>query len=302
MLVSENDPFESFLNSIKVVKNAIYPIESNFRNVAKHFEHCINGFVQNANLHGVGDANVNQVGASWHVKKIKGDNRKNQRGPTNAFFGKFTKTCGSKDHRNFSCSLEGVEELDVNLSKQRLVGCDNDIAANGDGDLYTNCLHFELESLSNEDSSCCEDSDLRVEVKQRVTNEARPKELTVKSEKELPFEYIVGFVFNQLSHFAKLDVGVQDHECRNSDCDAFTPPVNTFHHHFQALCSILGGKKADVHGLLGNLRFARIRGVPSSIVGVPSMKEVEEEGTSKTVNIPELAELLPSDRLQEEPR
>lgn len=48
--------------------NAISQIELNFRNFAKKIEHYINGFVKNSNFNGVGDAKVNQVGASLKWK------------------------------------------------------------------------------------------------------------------------------------------------------------------------------------------------------------------------------------------
>ncbi|KAI3470419.1 hypothetical protein Pfo_027082 [Paulownia fortunei] len=290
MVVCGNDPLESLLNSIQVVKN---PLESNFRKVVKNFEHCFNGVAKNGNLNGLADdTNVEQVAAQLNVKKS------GQHVVINDIFWILTEKCGSNDRNNFSFSCDGVEKVKVNMSNKGLkerYGSDN--AANGDGNSYGNCLHFEValsflingfvkafpsplkaekkgvQKISNEDNSYCDGSHLRVEVKQRVVGEIKPKELKVKAGKHLPFEYLIGF----------FDVGVQDHECKNTDYEASIPPVNQFDH-FKALKSILGGKRADVHGFLGNLNFARVGGVPSSIVGVPSVKDVEEEGISNAIN------------------
>ena len=39
-MVSANDPVESFLNSIQVVKEVFSPLEIGIRTAVKDFEHC----------------------------------------------------------------------------------------------------------------------------------------------------------------------------------------------------------------------------------------------------------------------
>ncbi|KAI3470422.1 hypothetical protein Pfo_027085 [Paulownia fortunei] len=217
MVVSGNDPLESFLKSIQVVKN---PLESNFRKVVNNLEHCFNGVVKNGNLNGLADdTNVEQLVAQLNGKKsgqhvvISGDDREKGKVPIKIFLGILTEKCGSNDRINFSFSRDGVEKVKVNMSKRGLkerYGSDN--AANGDGNSYGNCLYFEV-ALSF-----------------LINGFVKAFPSPLKAEK------------NGLSHFPKFDVGVQDHECKNTDYEASIPPVNQFDH-FKALKSVLGGKR-----------------------------------------------------------
>ncbi|KAG8390673.1 hypothetical protein BUALT_Bualt01G0108100 [Buddleja alternifolia] len=297
MVVSGNDPLESFLNPIQFVKNAISPLESNFRKVAKNFEHCFNGVSKNVNLNSsVSDTNVEVLAAHLNVKKnksgqsvvVNGDDGKKGKVPIKIFVGIFTPKCGSNVN---ICDIirDGVEKLDMDVSKKERCG-----SYNG-GEENSSCLHFEValpflingllqaiprpfkvekkwvQKMSNEDGFNCDDSHVKLELKQRV-GESK-KALNVKEGKDLAFEYLIDFVFD-LSHLLKFHIGIQDHESKNTNFD-----------HFKVLTSILEGKRADVNGFLGNLKFARVGGVPSSIVDMPSVKDVEEgEGVSNAVN------------------
>ncbi|XP_052199581.1 uncharacterized protein LOC127806380 isoform X2 [Diospyros lotus] len=94
------------------------------------------------------------------------------------------------------------------------------------------------------------------------------------------FIAFVAFVCNQLTqNLHKFDLNVQERE--HIGCDSTPPPClsNQFDH-LRAAISILEGKRADVNGFLGNLRFARVGGVPSSIMGVSSIKEEGDEAVT----------------------
>ncbi|KAL3838363.1 hypothetical protein ACJIZ3_022954 [Penstemon smallii] len=298
VVVSGNEPLESFLNSIQVVKNAFSPLESNFRKVAKNFEQCFNGVSKKGGV----DYTINELGETQlDVKKKKSgqhmivngdDDRKKGEIPIKIFMGIFTERG------------DEVEKLNVNVSKKGLkekYGSDNGGKEDG------NCLHFDValsyflngfiqafprpfkaekkrvHSVGSEDSVCGNDSKVKVDVQSRVNGRIKQKEKEVKEGKDLPFEYFIGFVFDQLSHLPKFDVPVQDNECKNTVYEPSAAPLNQFDH-FKALTSILEGKRADMYGFLGNLKFARVGGVPSSIAGVPSVKDVGDEGISNAVN------------------
>ncbi|KAK4385825.1 putative S-adenosylmethionine carrier 2, chloroplastic [Sesamum angolense] len=315
MVVSGNDPLESFLNSIQVVKNAFSPIESNFRKVAKNFEHCFNGASKYANLNGsVNDRNSEVVAAQLDLKKksgqhvVSGNDRRKGKVPVKIFVGIFMDKDGNNVHNNVNVSYDEVEKFKVNLSKKGLkerYGSDN--GGKEDRNSYGNCLPFDLalsflingfvqafprplksvkkrvHKMSNEDTFVCDDSHMKVEVKPRTTGGIKKEQMKAREGKDLPFEYFIGFVVDHLNHLPKFDVGVQENECNNAECKPSTAPVNQFDH-LKALFSILEGKRADVNGFLGNLKFARVGGVPSGIVEVPSVKDVGDEGISNAVN------------------
>ncbi|KAL8544495.1 hypothetical protein ACS0TY_004893 [Phlomoides rotata] len=325
MVVSGNDPFESILNSIQVVRNVFSPIESNFQKVTKNFELCFNGGLRSRNLNGsVDDANSELVGAELDFKKmsgqridINGNDRRKKKVPIKIFVGIFTDKDGFNVHNNIDASGDGAENFNVNSSKKRLKerygsgkGRKEDMNSNG------KCLHldvalsflingfvqafprsFKLEKkqaqkMSNEDCFGCEDSHVKMGVKSRVGGAIKQEELKAKEGKDLPLDYFIGFVIDQFNHLPKFDVGVQENECKNVE---HKPPgaTNNQFDHFRAFFSILEGKRADVNGFLGNLMFARVGGVPSTMVEVPSAKDDGGEGISNAVNQEESGGISP---------
>ena len=100
-------------------------------------------------------------------------------------------------------------------------------------------------------------------------------------EKNMSIECLIGFVFDQLAqNFQKFDLGFQ--EIKTKSFDSSPPFPGDQFNPLQAITSILEGKKADVNDFFGNLKFARVGGVPSSIVGVAS--SVKEEGEESVGN------------------
>ncbi|XP_002529704.2 uncharacterized protein LOC8264240 [Ricinus communis] len=96
--------------------------------------------------------------------------------------------------------------------------------------------------------------------------------------KHVSLECFIGFIFDQLAHnLQKLDQNLQQMDCKDYDYECSTPPPASSHFdHLRTVMSIWESRKVDVNGFLGNLKFARVGGVPSSIVGVSS--SVNEEG------------------------
>ncbi|KAL0452211.1 UNVERIFIED_CONTAM: hypothetical protein Slati_1199200 [Sesamum latifolium] len=289
MVVSGNDPLESFFNSLQVVKTAFSPLESNFRKVARSFEHCFNGVLENGKLsRAVDDADGDLVAARLNVKNKSGqrlvfngdgDDPKKGKFPIKMLVGIFKEEYGSNDHCDTSVSHDWVEKLNVNVWKKGLkqrYGSDRSRKEDGNG----NFLHFEMALPALINGFVEAFSNVKVEVKQRVAGETKLKELKVIEGKDLQFEYLIGFVYNKLSHFPKFGEDILDHKSRNTNRESSGPPFNQFGH-FKALTSIFEGKTADVDGFFSNLRFAKVGGIPSSIVGVPSTEDVRGEGVNQ---------------------
>ncbi|XP_011102130.1 mitochondrial substrate carrier family protein C-like [Sesamum indicum] len=286
MVVSGNDPLESFLNSVQVVKTAFSPLESNFRKVARSFQHCCNGVSQKGKLsRAVDDADGELVAARLNVKNKSGqrlvfngdgDDPRKGKFPMKILLGIFKEECGSNDHCDTNVSHDWGEKLNENMWKKGLKQRYGSGKEDGNG----NFLHFEMALLSLINGFLQAFSNVKVDVKQRVVGETKLKELKVIEEKNLQFEYLIGFVFNKLSHFPKFGADILDHKSRNTDRESSGPHFNQFGC-FKALTSIYQGKRADVNGFFGNLKFAKVGGMPSSIVGVPSTEDVREEGVNQ---------------------
>ncbi|KAL3820101.1 hypothetical protein ACJIZ3_006006 [Penstemon smallii] len=254
---SENNPLEPFLSSIQVVKNAYSPIESNFRN----FVNCLNGVLEN----GIVSDTISKKRSGKHMF-------------VNGFVGKFKE----KGDRNFRSK--------------------SDNGGKRDGNLFGNCLHFDvalpftingfvqsspfkvekkwIRNLSNEDSLIINDLCKKLGLQARV-DEINRNEMKVKEGKDLPFECFIGFVFDQLNHLLKF-----------GNYESSTAPMNQFDH-FRTHRITVEGKRDNVNGFLRNLKFARVGGVPSNIVGVPLGDEGISDGASKAATVPPIE--IPAD-------
>ncbi|KAF5733771.1 Mitochondrial substrate carrier family protein isoform 1 [Tripterygium wilfordii] len=88
-------------------------------------------------------------------------------------------------------------------------------------------------------------------------------------------EFLIGFIYGQLvQNLQKLDQGKETEQKRS--LPLHPPPTSQFDH-LGALMSIWEGRKADVNGFLGNLKFARVGGTPTSFVGVSSLVGEESD-------------------------
>lgn len=293
MMLSANDPVESFLNSIQLVKNVLAPLEFHIRSAAKDFEHCWPGFKNWADDLQVNGSKV-QI---CSVKKKNGqcvvsDERKKGlsiKVPIKTLLGMFSQNCGSNGH---------MVEVSKKASKER--DCVNE-----DG-TCTNCLQFAVtwsllfngfvqafpspfksgKKRSQKSNANVSKPRLLCEIKK---NESKGQPVMVFREenlkdnegKNLSLECFIGFVFDQLTqNLHKFDLVAQESELKSYDSAPLPPPVNHFDH-LKAVTSILEGKRADVSGFLGNLKFARVGGVPSSMIGVTApVKEDSDDGVN----------------------
>uniref|UniRef100_A0A5B6ZI21 Putative Mitochondrial substrate carrier family protein isoform 1 n=1 Tax=Davidia involucrata TaxID=16924 RepID=A0A5B6ZI21_DAVIN len=308
-MLSANDPVESFFNSLQVVKDALLPLESGIRRAAKDLEHCWPGSKNGANnlglvrtqLNGGGYKSSSKVQMCFPKKNsnecVVSDERKKGLSiklPIKIFLGIFSQNCASNGHE-VDVSKKGLKEWNVGNEDGACMNCLQSavtwlVLLNGFVQAFPSRFKNgkkQFQKTGNEEKvsmyPCTYVSKLGVspEIKQKQSRGlfvTRFQNEDVKHEqgKNISIECFIGFVFDQLTHnLQKFDLGVQESECKSCDSSAPPCPTNQFNH-LKAVTSILEGKKADVNGFLENLRFARVGGVPSSIVGVAS--SVKEEG------------------------
>lgn len=128
--VNGNDPLESFLNSIEIVKSAFGPLESGFRKVAKDFEHKWPGSKNGRKTGDIAIGNVNKV-ELFGVKKKNGqgvgvvsDERKKgllTKVPFKTFLGIFALSGPGNRDNDQKVDLS-KKELDVDACKSVLRG------------------------------------------------------------------------------------------------------------------------------------------------------------------------------------
>lgn len=311
-MVTANDPIESLLNSIQVAKEALLPLELSFQKATRDLEWRLTGakdkdkekgnsFELGAQFGG-GDSKSGKIQFLGSKKKTgqcvsAGEERKKGlsfKVPIKAFLGKFSQNSG--DGNRAEVPKNGLRDKDL---------------AKEDGSC-ANCLHFALawslfvnsfvqafpgpfktgkkrfQKTGDEDKLClCGKEKVSGELKQKPSKDVVVK--TVENEgvvvhKEVkyePLECFIGFVFDKINHnFQKFDQGVE--EDGRKDCDTSKQPSSSPHvDHFKIVKGILDGRRADVNGFLGNLKFAKVGGVPSGVVGVTSSVD---DGGDDTVN------------------
>ncbi|KAJ0816340.1 putative mitochondrial carrier protein [Helianthus annuus] len=99
--------------------------------------------------------------------------------------------------------------------------------------------------------------------------------LKTKDEHGLSVEHFIGFVLDQLAqNLHKFELGAQESGSEKWDVPT-VPPL-------KAVGSILESKKSDLNGFLGNLKFARVGGVPSGIVDMTSPVKDDSDDTVRS--------------------
>ncbi|CAL5407244.1 unnamed protein product [Camellia sinensis] len=310
-MVSANDHVEFSFNPFQVVKDVFLPLESGIRKAAKDFEHCWPGSKNGANnsLEVVatqlnqGSAKKENKVQTCSVKKksyqcVISDERKKDLSinvPIKSFSGIFSQNCGSNNGHKIDMLNKGLK---------------GDVG-NADA-TCSNCLHFAVmwslllngffqffpspfksgkkrfHKTGDEDKDCmhsCAQASkpwVSCEIKRKESKGLfvatfQNEDSKHKEGINLSIECFIGFVCDQLTqNLQKFNLGVQESECKSND-SCPTPCATNQVNHLKAVTNILEGKRADVNGFLGNWKFARVGGVPSSSVGVTSAKEGDDD-------------------------
>ncbi|XP_059628259.1 uncharacterized protein LOC132271037 [Cornus florida] len=308
-MMSANDPLESLFNSLQVVKDTFSPLESGIRKAAKDFEHCWSGSKNGARNLELFTTQLNGSGRKYSNKvqtcslKKKGNlcvvNDERTKGlsikvPIKNFLGFFSQNCGNNGHK-VDTSKKGLKERDVGCEDATCMNCIQfavtwSVLLNGFVQAFpspfkTSKKRFQKAGI--EDKVCMNSNASKPKISREI-KQKKSRGLLVtpfqneggKQEqgKNMSIECFIGFVFDQIvQNFQKLDFGVQERECKS--CHPSPPPPTHQFDHLKAVSSIWEGKNMDVNIFLGNLSFARVGGVPPSIVGVASsVKEEAPEG------------------------
>ncbi|KAG9453366.1 hypothetical protein H6P81_006270 [Aristolochia fimbriata] len=93
----------------------------------------------------------------------------------------------------------------------------------------------------------------------------------------LQLELLLSFVFDQIvQNLQKFDHTNERNTCETTDSSTMSPSPPPHLDHFGMILGFFRGRKADVNGFLTNLKFARVGGVPSSLMGVASPEKEED--------------------------
>lgn len=296
-MVSANDPIESFFNSIQVVKEVFLPLELTVQKVAKDLECCWAGPKNKVNsvelVNQLSGADKNGRVQICSVKKKSGQcasaGEERKKGlsikvPIKALLGKFT-----HGHRA-EVANGGMKESDLDKEDGSCINClkfavtwsllvDSFVQA-FPAQFKTGKKRFQ--KTGDEDKLCLSTKQKASgELKQRDSKNQLPRTaanegVSHKEGNNVSVECFIGFFFDKLSqNLPKFDNGSQENSQDNCDASPKATSSTQFDH-FGVVKAIIDGRKADVNGFLGNLRFARVGGVPSGVVGVAS--SVNEEG------------------------
>lgn len=313
--VNGNDPLESFFNSVEVVKNAFGPLETSFRKAAKDFEHRWPGGNKNGSktgemmLFGVKKKNVQSVVSDDRKKGLS------TKVPFKAFLGMFMvndggnkdkvdvskkEDCRKEDGTCINCMQFAVTwSLIVSSFVQAVPGPFRNgkrkLQKKSNGDKVCKHVHVnENKSKNSRDRNefmangaipeSMPSDRKRTHLENELVLVPCEETLIVKDRNGLSLEHFIGFVLDQLAqNLHKFELAVL--ESGSEKCELSTvPPVTSQVDHLKSVGSLLEGKKADLSGFLGNLKFARVGGVPSGIVDITSpVKDDSDDAVSSNV-------------------
>lgn len=317
-MVSGSDPVESLLNSIQVVKDAFSPLEVGFRKAAKEFEltwfNAKNGS-RNAellgHLNGSSNAVVNSKGSKLHSSASKKkstsshctsdeDKKKGSsiKLPLKNILSMFSPNCASGDTKVHALK-ERSKEREWEKKDGSCVNCLQfamtwSVFVNGFVQAFPTPFKLGKKRCSKtgdeEKASCVssQKSSVVYDFEKKETKKGMfvmmfPAEDTKCNEgKHLSLDLVIALIFDHITHnIQKLDNSVKQNEERLYESSPPSPPSPSHFDHWKAMTNILEGKKADMNVFLGNLKFARVGGAPSTLVGVTSpMKEDEDDSVT----------------------
>ncbi|XP_022745683.1 uncharacterized protein LOC111295996 [Durio zibethinus] len=312
-MMLKNDPIESISNSLQFIKEACFPLELGIKKAAKGLESCWgvsndkgNNVELIAQLNGSDRNGKVQI---YSLKKGSGSfgtgvnnglccvgSEERKKGlsikvPIKELMGMFSPANGQNNEKVEVVS-KGLKEKDVDRDEGSCMNCLQfavswSVLVNGFVQAMPSSFkpgRKRIRKIDDKDTGCllCTNdmkSKAPFEFKCRESRAqfiAKNEGMEHNDGKHVSFECFIGFIFDQLTqNLQKFDQLLQESNEKHCDCPP-TPSSPSQFDHFKAVTSIWEGKKVYVNGFLGNLKFARVGGVPSGIVGVGS--SVNKEG------------------------
>ncbi|XVE68957.1 hypothetical protein DITRI_Ditri09bG0111800 [Diplodiscus trichospermus] len=314
-MVSKNDPIESISNSIQFMKEAFLPLELGIKKATKDLESCwgasndernnvkliaqFNGNDQNGKVQIFGvNQSCGRFGSAVNNEQCCVGNEVRKKGlsikvPIKVLIGMFSM---ANDNEKVEVGRKGLKEKDGGRDEGSCVNCLQfavtwSMLVNGFVRAIPSSFNPGRKRIQKDGdkgclNSCAHDtkSMASFELKHRESKAqciAKNEGFEHSEKKHVSFECFIGFIFDHLTqNLQKFDHVLQESNQKHRDCPP-TPSSSSQFDHFKAVTSIWEGKKLDVNGILGNLKFARVGGVPSGLVGVASsMNEEGDDGIS----------------------
>ncbi|KAK6234052.1 hypothetical protein QUC31_006458 [Theobroma cacao] len=315
-MVSTNDPIESISNSIQFIKEAFLPLEFGIKKAAKDLESCwgvsndkgnnvkliaqLNGSDRNGKVQmfGVKRRSSGSFGGSGVNNGqccVGGEERKKGlsiKVPIKAFMGMFL-PANEQNNEKVKMVRKGLKDKDVDRDEGSCMNCLQfamtwSVLVNSFVQAIPSLFKSgrkQIQKMGDKDEVCLNSCSHDMKLKSSFEFERKESRAQFVAENEglehndgkhVSFECLIGFIFDQLTqNLQKFDQLLQESNQKHCDCPSAPSPPAHFDH-LKAVTSLWEGRKADVNGFLGNLKFARVGGVPSGIVGVAS--SVNEEG------------------------
>ncbi|KAI3872590.1 hypothetical protein MKW92_015800 [Papaver armeniacum] len=299
-MVSRNEQVESFFNSLNAVKDVFSPVESGFKKVAKDLELC---WLSQKNgvkyLEIFPQFNLVVVETNGKVVESSEKKKKKQFGDVVMVDGRKKGSSTRVTNKTF---LANLFQNNGSSNKSKTTG---ELSNKGsskekekeDGSCV-NCLQFAMtwsvlvnsfvqaiptpfkpgkkrfqkqSGKENASQDSCKQPSLVFPFKRKqkksdaqfdsvFQEKGGDNTRMYKGGEILSLELLVGFLCDQIIQ------NISNDSSNSAEID-----------HLGLLKSMFKGRKADVNSFLGNLSFARVGGVPSSMVGVPSVKEEDED-------------------------
>ncbi|XP_022745221.1 uncharacterized protein LOC111295762 [Durio zibethinus] len=313
-MVSKNDPIESISNSIQLIKEAFLPLELGVKKAAKDLESCwgvsndkgnnleliaqLNGSDRDSKVQIFGMKKCNGSfgsGVANGQYSVGGEERKKGlsiKVPIKAFIGMFSPANGQNSEK-VELVRKGLKQKDADRDEGCCINCFQfvvtwSVLVNSFVQAIPSSFKSgrkRIQKMGDKDKGCRNSSthDMKSKApfefkcrKARAQFIAKNEGMEHNDGNHVSFECFIGFIFDQLTqNLQKFDKLLQESNQKHFDCRQ-APSSPSQLDHFKAVTSIWEGRKVNVNGFLGNLKFARVGGVPSGIVGVAS--SVNEEG------------------------
>uniref|UniRef100_A0A7N0TLJ9 EF-hand domain-containing protein n=1 Tax=Kalanchoe fedtschenkoi TaxID=63787 RepID=A0A7N0TLJ9_KALFE len=299
-MVSRNDPGEALFSPLNAFKTMFSPLELGIRKAANDFECCWSGTV-NGNRHTDCSSQKNgglqiftirkKNAASVHDdEKVKGLSFKV---PVEAFAEMVLPRCGNYRHNTSKVSKKSSKERNTIPQEQSCKNCMNlamtwSVLIASFFQTFSSTFKVtkkKCQKMNHKNGTFpCSHSTPDASTQSSVAKKNDSKYWSVSGIQDddvnqkdgKHFLCLIGLVVEQVAHNFQMPDQCVQRITQQSSADKSNPQKD----HFKIVSNIIKGRKSEVNGFLRNFNFARVGGVPSSMVEVDSVKDEGDEGGS----------------------